>query len=113
MKPIYRKRKNYYKYQRSERIYPFKKRKHFGYSSPSNSDGGISCEFISDSPLKGNDGNVSGTSSSVAGQHTSFQPRDSYGMRTFDGVIHVYSFHLIGVCHSKRFLHEDVFPFTQ
>ncbi|KAJ8750456.1 hypothetical protein K2173_015595 [Erythroxylum novogranatense] len=53
VKPVSCKRKNYYKYQRSERLYPFKKRRHFGYSLPSNSDGGIS------------------------GQNPSFQPRDS------------------------------------
>ncbi|CAK7331512.1 unnamed protein product [Dovyalis caffra] len=88
LKPVFRKRKNYYRHQRSERIYPFKKRKYFAYSSPSNSDGGMSCEFASDSPQKGSHGVASGSSSrmhgatggssSFAGQHTSFQRRDSH-----------------------------------
>lgn len=56
IKPIYRSRKNYYKAQRSERLYPFKKRKHFGYYSPSNSNGEISCELGLDSHQKANDG---------------------------------------------------------
>ncbi|XP_021653836.2 telomere repeat-binding protein 5 isoform X2 [Hevea brasiliensis] len=72
-KSLYHKRKNYYKYQRSERLYPFKKRKHFAYASQSNSEGGISNEFICNSPQK-----VIGASSSVAGQHNSFRPRDSH-----------------------------------
>ncbi|KAJ4832134.1 hypothetical protein Tsubulata_038674 [Turnera subulata] len=86
-KPVYRKRKNYYKYQKSERIFPFKKRKHFSYSSPSNSDGGISGEFAMDSTKHSNDADASGScfkmhgangvSSSVAGDQTSFQPMDS------------------------------------
>eukprot|EP00258_Populus_trichocarpa_P048347 XP_024464366.1 telomere repeat-binding protein 5 isoform X1 [Populus trichocarpa] len=88
LKPVFRKRQNCYRHRRSERIYPFKKRKHFAYSSPSNSDGGMSCEFVSDSSQKGSneDASVScsrmrgatGTSSSFAGQHTSFLPRDSH-----------------------------------
>ncbi|KAF2311856.1 hypothetical protein GH714_027020 [Hevea brasiliensis] len=72
-KSLYLKRKYYYKYQRSERLYPFKKRKHFAYASQSNSEGGISNEFICNSPQK-----VIGASSSVAGQHNSFRPRDSH-----------------------------------
>lgn len=36
-------------------------------------------------------------SSSVAGQHSSFKSRNSHGMRTFDEVIHLYNFNLIGV----------------
>ncbi|KAJ6715924.1 TELOMERIC REPEAT BINDING PROTEIN [Salix koriyanagi] len=87
-KPVFRKRQNCYRHQRSERIYPFKKRKHFAYSSPSNSDGGMSCEFVSDLSLKGSNGDASvsrsrmhgatGASSSFAGQRTSFLPRDSH-----------------------------------
>ncbi|KAI5603411.1 hypothetical protein BDE02_01G217400 [Populus trichocarpa] len=95
LKPVFHKRKNYYRQQRSERLYPFKKRKHYAYSSPSNLDGGLSCEFVSDSPRKGSNGDASGScsrmhgvtgaSSSFVAQHTSFQPRDSHGMRTFNG----------------------------
>ncbi|KAJ6309841.1 hypothetical protein OIU76_014727 [Salix suchowensis] len=92
-KPVFRKRQNCYRHQRSERIYPFKKRKHFAYSSPSNSDGGMSCEFVSDLSLKGSNGDASvsrsrmhgatGASSSFAGQRTSFLPRDSHGSSPF------------------------------
>lgn len=37
--------------------------------------------------------------SSVAGQHNSFRPRHSHGMRIFDGneMIHMYSFEWVGV----------------
>ncbi|XP_048231080.1 telomere repeat-binding protein 5 isoform X2 [Ricinus communis] len=87
-KPFYHKRKNYYKYQRSERLYPFKKRKHFGYGSQSNFEGAISREFISDSPKKGSIGDAAvsspkmhgatAASSSIAGQRNSFQSRDSH-----------------------------------
>lgn len=41
---VYRSRKNGYKRQRSQRIYPFKKRKFFRYSSLSNCDGGTGCK---------------------------------------------------------------------
>ncbi|KDP42252.1 hypothetical protein JCGZ_02982 [Jatropha curcas] len=87
-KPLYHKRKNYYKYQRSERLYPFKKRKHFGYGSQSNSEEGISSEFVSNSPQKGSARDAvgsylkmhgaTGASSSVGGQQNSYQPRDSH-----------------------------------
>ncbi|XP_011035293.1 PREDICTED: telomere repeat-binding protein 5-like isoform X2 [Populus euphratica] len=95
LKPVFHKRKNYYRQQRSERLYPFKKRKHYAYSSPSKLDGGLSCEFVSDSPRKGSNGDASGScsrmhgvtgaSSSFVAQHASFQPWDSHGMRTFNG----------------------------
>ncbi|KAF5751440.1 telomere repeat-binding protein 2 isoform X2 [Tripterygium wilfordii] len=88
MKPFFRYRKESYKRQRSERIYPFKKRKHFDCSSASNSDGGICSEFLSDSPEHENNVDVSGSylkmhgatgaSSTVAGQKSSFQSRDSH-----------------------------------
>ncbi|KAJ6691780.1 TELOMERIC REPEAT BINDING PROTEIN [Salix purpurea] len=66
-KPVFRKRQNCYRHQRSERIYPFKKRKHFAYSSPSNSDGGTSCEFVSDLSLKGSNGDASVSRSRMHG----------------------------------------------
>lgn len=59
--PLYHKRKNYYKYQRSERLYPFKKRKHVFCASESNSEGGICNEFISNSLQKGSDGDAAGS----------------------------------------------------
>uniref|UniRef100_A0A2P2KXY6 Telomere repeat-binding protein 1-6-like ubiquitin-like domain-containing protein n=1 Tax=Rhizophora mucronata TaxID=61149 RepID=A0A2P2KXY6_RHIMU len=80
-------RKNSYKYQRSEKLYPLKKRKHFGgYNSLSYSDGGISSESFLDSPQQGNSGDASGpfqkmhraTGPSVVGQKAPFQPRDSH-----------------------------------
>lgn len=49
-----------YKRIRSERNYPFKKRKFLHYSSVSNSDGGISSEGISNSPEQSINGNASG-----------------------------------------------------
>ncbi|XP_038706755.1 telomere repeat-binding protein 5 isoform X2 [Tripterygium wilfordii] len=88
MKTFFSYRKEFYKCQRSERIYPFKKRKHFDCSSASNSDGGICSEFLSDNPSGRNnvDGSCSylkmngaiGASSTVSGQNTSFQSRDSH-----------------------------------
>lgn len=64
-KPLYHKRKNYYKYQRSERLYPFKKRKHFAYGSQLDSGEGMSNEFVSDSPKKGNDEDAAGSCSKL------------------------------------------------
>ncbi|MBA0609345.1 hypothetical protein Godav_021412, partial [Gossypium davidsonii] len=94
-----------YKRIRSERNYPFKKRKFLHYSSVSNSDGGISSEGISGSPEQSINGNASGVypkmrgvtgeSPSLADQRKSFHSRDSHGMRAFDGVIHMYCFHLL------------------
>ncbi|KAJ9698448.1 hypothetical protein PVL29_007501 [Vitis rotundifolia] len=88
VKPIYRNKRNCYKRQRSQRNYPFKKRKLLYCSSVSNSEGGNGNERISDSPQMGINGDASGsglklhggigTSASVAGQHTSFQSRDSH-----------------------------------
>ncbi|XP_065877887.1 telomere repeat-binding protein 2 [Euphorbia lathyris] len=87
-KPRYNKRKNYYKYQRSERLYPFKKRKHFGIGSQSNSEGRIRGEFMRYSPQNGSTGDAAGScskmhggngaSSPVADQQNSFQSRDSH-----------------------------------
>ncbi|XP_059429761.1 telomere repeat-binding protein 5-like [Corylus avellana] len=87
-KSIWRNRKGCYRRQRSQMNIPFKKRKIFGRSSVSNSDQWITCEGKSDLLEKGINGDpsgscmktrgVSGTSSSVVGQHTSIQSRDSY-----------------------------------
>nr|ACH81293.1 putative double-strand telomere binding protein 2 [Carica papaya] len=52
-KPAYWNRKNSYKRLRSDRNYPFKKRKFFDCISVSNSDEGISSECVSDAPEKG------------------------------------------------------------
>ncbi|XWS74126.1 hypothetical protein CRYUN_Cryun02cG0188600 [Craigia yunnanensis] len=77
-----------YKRLRSERNYPFKKRKFLHCSSVSNSDGGISSEGIFYSPEKSINGNassvypkmhgVTGESSSLADQCKSFHSRDSH-----------------------------------
>ncbi|XVF68792.1 hypothetical protein PTKIN_Ptkin11bG0030000 [Pterospermum kingtungense] len=77
-----------YKRLRSERNYPFKKRKFLHCSSVSNSDGGISSSGISNSPERSVNGNASsvypkmhrvpGESSSLADQHKSFYSRDSH-----------------------------------
>ncbi|KAM4095670.1 hypothetical protein ACJW30_08G046600 [Castanea mollissima] len=88
LKPIFRNRKGYYKRQRSQMNIPFKKRKIFQRSSVSNSDRWISYGGNSHSTEKGINGDdlgsclkmhgASGTSSSLVGQHTSIQSRDSY-----------------------------------
>ncbi|KAJ4979452.1 hypothetical protein NE237_010232 [Protea cynaroides] len=88
MKPIHYNRKSSYTRQRSQRNFPFKKRKLFDGSSISTSDGGISSEGISSSPIKGIHGDLtgsgatvheaSGASSSAAGQQATFQLRDSH-----------------------------------
>ncbi|XP_030965853.1 telomere repeat-binding protein 5-like isoform X1 [Quercus lobata] len=88
LKLICRNRKGYYKRQRSQMNIPFKKRKIFQRSSVLNSDRWISYERNSHSTEKGINGDdlgsclkmhgASGTSSSVVGQHTSIQSRDSY-----------------------------------
>ncbi|KAA8543860.1 hypothetical protein F0562_021963 [Nyssa sinensis] len=88
IKPVCCSRKNCYKRQRSQRDYPFKKRKLYARSSVSNSDGGICSEDISSSPGKGINGVASGlgttmhgaTAKSICGtgQHSSFQSRDSH-----------------------------------
>ncbi|GMJ10800.1 TRF-like 2 [Hibiscus trionum] len=77
-----------YKRLRSERNYPFKKRKFLHYSSVSNSDGGISSEGISSSPEQSINGNASGVypkmsgvtgeSPPLADQRKSFHSRDSH-----------------------------------
>ncbi|CAO2824981.1 unnamed protein product [Amaranthus hypochondriacus] len=73
---IYRSRKTGYKRQRSQRIYPFKKRKIFRYNSLSNSDGDTDCKGVYDSPGRAIDPTVS--SLCVAGQSTSFASRESH-----------------------------------
>ncbi|XP_022729573.1 telomere repeat-binding protein 5-like isoform X2 [Durio zibethinus] len=77
-----------YKRSRSERNYPFKKRKFLHYISASNLDRGTSSEGMSDSPEKNINGNASsaypkmhggtGESSSLAEQCKSFHSRDSH-----------------------------------
>ncbi|CAI0539810.1 unnamed protein product [Linum tenue] len=76
LKPFYHTGKNY-KLDRSERLYPIKKRRRFSSSLPSNSGGMI----YTDLAQKGcnGDGSANGSleSSSSAGKQGSFQPRDS------------------------------------
>ncbi|XP_057954935.1 telomere repeat-binding protein 5-like isoform X2 [Malania oleifera] len=80
LKPIYRNRKTCNKRPRSQRNYPFKKRKLFDCSSASNSDGGISSDSIPNLLDKGINGDASGSCADkhgVAGQRASGQSRDS------------------------------------
>ncbi|KAF8397470.1 hypothetical protein HHK36_016387 [Tetracentron sinense] len=81
-RPVYRFRKSCYTRQRSQRNFPFKRRKLFDRSSVSKSDGGISSEQIFNSPEKSINGDsigsASGASSPVVGQQTSFRSRDSH-----------------------------------
>ncbi|KAK3206324.1 hypothetical protein Dsin_020370 [Dipteronia sinensis] len=86
LKAVYRNRNSYYRSIRSERNYPIKKRRLF--NSISNYDEGISRKNVCLSPQRGIDGDVPdlchkmhgapGTSSSVAGSHSSFQSRNSH-----------------------------------
>ncbi|XP_007016385.2 PREDICTED: telomere repeat-binding protein 5 [Theobroma cacao] len=88
VKPACCGRNSTYKRLRSERNYPFKKRKFLHCSSVSSSAGGISNEGISDSPEKSINGNASGVyskmhggtgeSSSLADQRKSFHSMDSH-----------------------------------
>lgn len=85
---IHRSRRTGYKRQRSRRIYPFKKRKFYHYSSLSNSDGSTGCKGVYSSPVRAIGQTVSafsavrhrvnGSSSSVAGQSTTFATRESH-----------------------------------
>lgn len=87
MKPVFRKRKSCYTRQRSQRIFPFKKRKLYDQSSVSTYNRGISSEGISGVCKKGIKENVtglsgttqgeSGESSSIAVQESPFS-RDSH-----------------------------------
>ncbi|GMH12745.1 hypothetical protein Nepgr_014586 [Nepenthes gracilis] len=86
--PVYRKRKIGYKRQRSQRIYPFMKRKLLDCSSVSNPDSLTGCKSLYESPEKAANVNGSalaakrhedtGTSSSVAGQSASFLAREPH-----------------------------------
>ncbi|XP_024156560.1 telomere repeat-binding protein 5 isoform X1 [Rosa chinensis] len=88
MRPIYHGRKNGYKRQRSQMNMPFKKRRLFDRSTVLKSNGGISSESFFDSGEKGITGNAPAScskmqganaiSSSVAGQHSAFQSRNSH-----------------------------------
>ncbi|XP_057472616.1 telomere repeat-binding protein 5-like isoform X2 [Actinidia eriantha] len=103
-KPVYHNRKICYKSQRSQRDYPFKKRKLYDHSSVSNYDRGTSSKgmttflgkgFSCDAPGSGatvngariaghytkfqsKDSHASGTSARVAGHYTKFQSKDSH-----------------------------------
>ena len=63
IKPLHRKRKTYYNYDRCQYDTLYKKRKFFDHSSIVTSDGGISSESVSNSPEKVMNGDKS---SSVA-----------------------------------------------
>ncbi|CAN1282795.1 Telomere repeat-binding protein 5 [Linum perenne] len=80
LKPFYQNGKNYHRLDRSERLYPIKKRRRFTYSSLSNSGGVIDSEFVSDFPQKGCNGDASVTGSGKLSSHAmkrkSYQPRD-------------------------------------
>ncbi|CAN1150504.1 Telomere repeat-binding protein 5 [Linum perenne] len=80
LKPFYQNGKNYHRLDRSERLYPIKKRRRFTYSSLSNSGGVIDSEFVCDFPQKGCNGDASVTGSGKLSSHAmkrkSYQPRD-------------------------------------
>ncbi|XP_019460821.1 PREDICTED: telomere repeat-binding protein 4-like isoform X2 [Lupinus angustifolius] len=62
VKPLYRKRKTCYSFERSRQCTLFKRRKFFGRSSVITSDGGFSWDSVSNSPDKGMDGDSSNSS---------------------------------------------------
>ncbi|CAA3009631.1 telomere repeat-binding 5 [Olea europaea subsp. europaea] len=84
----YLNRNNSYKRKRSQRDYPFKKRKFFDCSSVSNSDEGISSDGISSVPEYGYGGGALGSGpslttvpmapTSLRGERASFQSRNSH-----------------------------------
>ncbi|PIA54731.1 hypothetical protein AQUCO_00900956v1 [Aquilegia coerulea] len=86
MKPVFRKRKTCYTRQRSQRNFPFKKRKLYEQSSVSTSNRVSSSEGICNSSKRVIKENVidvpsngaSGESSSAAVQESSFESRDSH-----------------------------------
>lgn len=73
------------KRQRSQRDYPFKKRKLYGYTTVSNSDGGICSDGACRSSRKGSSEDasdamlprVTGESNSAAGEHSAFRSKNS------------------------------------
>ncbi|KAL3530765.1 hypothetical protein ACH5RR_010087 [Cinchona calisaya] len=86
IKNVYHNGKNDFKQQRSQRDYPFKKRKLYHCSSLSNSDGGNCTDGMCKSPGKGSSGDpsasmlprVSGTLTSEASEHASFRSKDAH-----------------------------------
>ncbi|CAN0854250.1 Telomere repeat-binding protein 5 [Linum grandiflorum] len=79
LKTFYQNGKNYHRLDRSERLYPIKKRRRVSYTSPSNYGAG---EFVSEYPQKGFNGDVSvagsGKLSPGAMKRKSYQPRDRH-----------------------------------
>nr|XP_034920519.1 telomere repeat-binding protein 2-like isoform X3 [Populus alba] len=79
-KPLFRNERTIYSCQRSQKIFPFKKRKFFDQSTLPTFDGAFHCEDIFNSSNKRTNGNnmVSATesSSSVTSQHASLDSRD-------------------------------------
>ncbi|XWS74960.1 hypothetical protein CRYUN_Cryun01aG0043400 [Craigia yunnanensis] len=88
IKHLYRKRKTYYNYDRCQYDSLNKRRKFFDRSSIITSDGGISCESVSNSPEKVMNGDKSssaatahgacGISSLLTGHQASHQSKDSH-----------------------------------
>ncbi|KAE9615048.1 putative transcription factor MYB-HB-like family [Lupinus albus] len=65
VKPLYRKRKTCYSFERSRHSSLFKRRKFFGRSIVITSDGGVSSDSVSNSPNKGMDGDNSNSSAKL------------------------------------------------
>ncbi|XVF23915.1 hypothetical protein REPUB_Repub13aG0081300 [Reevesia pubescens] len=88
IKPLYRKRKTYYNYDRCQYDTLYKRRKFFDRSSIVTSDGGISSESVTNSPEKVMNGDKSssaamlhgacGVSSLLTGHQASHQSKDSH-----------------------------------
>ncbi|KAG5566931.1 hypothetical protein RHGRI_002476 [Rhododendron griersonianum] len=89
VKPVYHHRKFCYKYQRSQRDYPIKKRKlYYDHSSLPNPDRGISCKGITSFPGKKFSCDASASSATMCGasgkpvclpgQYGTFQSEDSH-----------------------------------
>ncbi|XWS56591.1 hypothetical protein CRYUN_Cryun09bG0099000 [Craigia yunnanensis] len=79
IKPLHRKRKTYYNYDRCQYDILYKRRKFFDHSSIVTSDGGISSESVSNSPEKIMNGDKSSlVAMSHGGHQASHQSNDSH-----------------------------------
>ncbi|OIW04061.1 hypothetical protein TanjilG_00621 [Lupinus angustifolius] len=80
VKPPYRKRKTCYSFVRSRHGSLFKRRKYFGWGSVITSDGGFSSDSVSNSPVKGMDGNNLNASAKV---HVSKDSHVKFSIKSF------------------------------
>ncbi|KAK7276287.1 hypothetical protein RIF29_17425 [Crotalaria pallida] len=80
VKPLYRKRKTYYSFERSRRGTLFKRKKYFGRGSVITSDGGFSSDSVSNSPDKGMNGDSPNSSAKL---HVSKDSHVKFSIKSF------------------------------